>query len=91
MMISRHISRSHSCCHMSLSFFSGIQSLFFHVQMDMLCVWTVLKSTAQQNLMTDSLCTVILMGTLYLALEAQVRFYQTVFIKSVLYKNACFP
>lgn len=71
--------------------FSGIQSLFFHVQMDMLCVWTVLKSTAQQNLMTDSLCTVILMGTLYLALEAQVRFYQTVFIKSVLYKNACFP
>lgn len=41
--------------------------------------------------MTDSLYTVILTGTLCLALEARVRFNQTVLRNSVLYKNVCFP
>ncbi len=40
--------------------------------------------------MTDSLYTVILTGTLCLALEAQVRFNQTVFRNSVLLRMYVF-
>lgn len=53
--------------------FAGTLFWYFRVRMDMPCAWIALKSTAQLNWTTDSLCIVRLTVTLYRARAVQVR------------------